>query len=64
MRRINWPEFYDGFEKWSLIVQKSYADDLEEFGKAEEVLEKYILSIQNGGYAETFKDARAGSLVV
>lgn len=32
--------------------------------KAEEVLEKYVKRIQNGGYAETFKDANAGALVV
>ena len=38
--------------------------DMDLQAKAEEVLEKYIKEIQNGGFAETFKDATAGSLVV
>lgn len=38
--------------------------DLDLQKKAEEVLEKYILKIQNGETAEQFEDARAGALVV
>lgn len=38
--------------------------DMDLQSKAEEVLEKYIYKIQNGEYAETFKDAKAGALVV
>lgn len=38
--------------------------DMDLQSKAEEVLEKYIKEIQNGGFAETFKDANAGALVV
>lgn len=38
--------------------------DMDLQAKAEQVLEKYIKEIQNGGFAETFKDATAGSLVV
>lgn len=38
--------------------------DLDLQKKAEEVLEKYINKIQNGGFSETFKDAKAGALVV
>lgn len=38
--------------------------DMDLQAKSEEVLEKYIKEIQNGGFAETFKDATAGSLVV
>lgn len=55
MRKISWPEFYDGFEKWSLIVQKSCADDLEEFGKAEEVLEITLeVALHDKEYASGF----------
>lgn len=38
--------------------------DMDLQSKAEEVLEEYIYKIQNGSYAETFKDATAGALVV
>ena len=38
--------------------------DLDLQKKAEEVLEKYINQIQSGGFSETFKDAKAGALVV
>ena len=39
MRKISWKEFYNGFENWSLSVQRSCAEDLEEFGDTGEVLE-------------------------
>ncbi|MBQ9313591.1 MAG: penicillin-binding protein 2 [Clostridia bacterium] len=38
--------------------------DMDLQAKAEEVLEKYVLKIQNGEFAEKFSDARAGALVV
>lgn len=38
--------------------------DLDLQRKAEEVLEKYIKRIQNGGFSEKFADAKAGALVV
>lgn len=38
--------------------------DMDLQAKAEEVLEKYVKRIQNGGFAEKFSDARAGALVV
>ena len=38
--------------------------DIDLQKKSEEVLEKYIDMIQNGGYSERFKDATAGALVV
>lgn len=38
--------------------------DLDLQKKTEEVLEKYIMKIQNGETAEQFEDARAGALVV
>lgn len=38
--------------------------DLDLQKKSEEVLEKYIKQIQNGGFSEKFGDAKAGALVV
>ena len=38
--------------------------DMDLQAKAEEVLEKYVKEIQNGGFSERFSDARAGAIVV
>ena len=55
MRKISWTEFYNGFENWSLSVQKSCAEDLEEFGASSEVLEiVLVFSLHDKEYASSF----------
>lgn len=55
MRKISWAEFYDGFENWSLSVQKSCAEDLAEFGAPSEVLEIVLeFSLHDKEFASQF----------